>query len=38
MVKWLIGVVVRAAYFQEAIRRNDGKPLELAAVQTLIRE
>ena len=29
--------VVRAAYFQEAIRANDQKPLELEAVQDLIK-
>lgn len=29
-------LVVRAAYFQEAIRENDGKPLELDAIQSLI--
>jgi translation machinery-associated protein 16 len=34
----LILSVVRAAYFQEAIRSNDGKPLELGAVQDLISE
>jgi len=30
-------LVVRAAYFQEAIRNNQGLPLELDAVQSLIR-
>lgn len=29
---------MRAAFFQEAIRSNDGKPLELAAIQELISE
>ncbi|KAG9231037.1 translation machinery-associated protein 16 [Amylocarpus encephaloides] len=29
-------LVVRAAYFQESIRENDGKPLELSAIQELI--
>ena len=33
---WYIAVE-RAAYFQEAIRSNDGKPLEKDAIQTLIR-
>jgi translation machinery-associated protein 16 len=31
-------IVERAAYFQEAIRANDGKALEMATVQNLIRE
>ncbi|KAL3426265.1 hypothetical protein PVAG01_03056 [Phlyctema vagabunda] len=30
-------LVVRAAFFQEAIRQNEGKPLELDAIQDLIR-
>ncbi|CZS97943.1 probable TMA16 Protein putative involved in cytoplasmic ribosome function [Rhynchosporium agropyri] len=30
-------LVQRAAYFQEAIRANEGKPLELGAIQTLIQ-
>ena len=34
----LTSVVVRAAYFQDAIRENNGQPLELDAIQTLIRE
>ncbi|RDW78235.1 hypothetical protein BP5796_06087 [Coleophoma crateriformis] len=27
----------RAAYFQEAVRKNDGKPLQLDAIQSLIQ-
>merc|ERR1712093_305160 len=30
-------LVQRAAYFQEAIRANDGKPLDLESVQGLIK-
>lgn len=30
-------MIQRAAFFQEAIRSNDGKPLELDAVQELIK-
>lgn len=30
-------LVQRAAYFQEAIRANDGKPLDLESVQNLIK-
>ncbi|KAG9247465.1 translation machinery-associated protein 16 [Calycina marina] len=31
-------LVVRAAYFQEAVRANDQKPLELSAIQNLIHD